>query len=70
MRRITEEAEQDRDQQATQQHLHCDKMQRQGHDMEKFDEPYRGRQGNGIYNRKRLHEVLKKPLSRLEKGVR
>src|SRR5579863_6965362 len=63
MRRIAEKAEHDCDEQATEQHLHRYKVQPQRHDMEQLDQPDWSGQRDGIYSRKRLHEVVKEPLS-------
>jgi hypothetical protein len=63
MRRIAEKAEHDCNQQSTQQHLYRNKVQPQRHDMQQLDQPYGRWQRNGIYSRKRLHEVVKEPLS-------
>jgi hypothetical protein len=52
VRRAAEEAEQNRQQQSAQQHLHGDKVQGERDDMQQLQQPYRRRQGNWVYSGK------------------
>ena len=60
VRRRAEQAEQNRQQQPAQQHLHSHKMQRQRNHVQQLHQPHGSRQRNGIHCGIRIHDDLKR----------
>ena len=56
-RRTAEQVQQHRNQQAADQYLHGDEVEREGDDVEELEEPDGGWQGDGINVRKTIHSV-------------